>query len=400
MNKYALLRDDTLVSQMFNDKSILITGATGYLGSHTATVLADAGYDLVMVDNFVNSSRDMLPILKHLCTCCEEGFKASSQADEIPLRKGFDFVELDIRDKNKLDNLFAEREAQGRPIRAVVHFAGLKSPSESVKEPLRYWKHNLESTFVLLQTMAAHQCHCLVFSSTAAVYAPDVVCPISETSPIAPFNPYGRTKWAIECLLRDMVAANPRWRIVALRYFNPIGAHPSGCLGENPACTPDNLVPFMIQVAQGKRKSLTVFGNDWTTRDGTGVRDYIHVMDLAEGHSAALKAVLDHGMQAGKSLTAESSGFFDIYNLGTGQGTSVNELIARFEQVNGVSVSRHIGARRPGDVAESWADPSAAASGLDWRTAQSLDEALASAWNFAQNSKLNFSEGFHGYKHT
>jgi len=363
---------------MFKEKSVLITGAAGYLGSHTATVLAAAGYDLVMADNFVNSSRAVLPTLKQLCT----------PEVKKPLRHGFDFVELDIRNEKRMNDLFAERETQGRPIGAVVHFAGLKSPAESVKQPLCYWRHNLESTSVLLQTMAAHQCHCLVFSSTAAVYAHDSACPIPETTCIAPSNPYGRTKWAIECLLRDLVIANPRWRIVVLRYFNPIGAHPSGYMGESPTSVPDNLVPFMIQVAQGKRDSLTVFGNDWPTHDGTGVRDYIHVMDLAEGHRAALEAVLVPGAHRGISSAPQFPGALEIYNLGTGKGTSVRELVTRFEQVNGVSIPRHIGPRRHGDVAESWADPSAAALGLGWRTTRHLDEALASAWGFAQKSQF------------
>jgi len=374
---------------MFNDKSILITGAAGYLGSHTATVLASAGYDLVMVDNFVISSRAVLPFLKQLCSCGAEGPKIFGQEVKTPLQQGFDFVELDIRDGEKLNDLFSEREAQGRPIEAVVHFAGLKSPVESVKQPLRYWRHNLESTFVLLQTMAAHQCHCLVFSSTAAVYAPDAFCPILETSPIAPSNPYGCTKWAIERMLQDLVITNSRWRIVVLRYFNPIGAHPSGYMGERPTNIPDNLVPLMIQVAQGKRNSLTVFGNDWPTHDGTGVRDYIHVMDLAEGHRAALEAVLVPGAHRGISSAPQFPGALEIYNLGTGKGTSVRELVARFEQVNGVSIPCRVGTRRHGDVGESWADPSAAALGLSWRTTHHLDEALASAWSFAQKSQFN-----------
>ncbi len=337
---------------------LLITGGSGFIGSHTCLVLLNAGHDLLVLDNFSNSS----PIAIHKVAELAE-LDANAANERLRVQQG------DIRNKDCLETLFRDAAAQGRPIDAVIHFAGLKAVGESVREPLHYWDVNVCGSTSLLHTMNAHGCHTLVFSSSATLYGlPDLV-PIPESAKVQPINPYGHSKAAVERLLTDLFASAPNtWRIASLRYFNPVGAHQSGRIGEDPLGIPNNLFPFVSQVAIGKRKRLQVFGNDWPTPDGTGIRDYIHVMDLAEGHRAALDCLLAESPQ---QLTV---------NLGSGQGASVLDVVKAFEAASGRSVPYEIVARRPGDAAITVADPSTAAKRFDWRTKHSLTEICRDGW--------------------
>ena len=334
--------------------TILLTGATGYIGSHTWLALWEAGFEVLGLDSFVNSSPRVLDRLARI-------------AGRTPR-----FVEADVGDAAALDALF-NRER----IDAVVHFAALKAVGESVEQPLAYWRNNVAGLLTLAEAMGRSGCRSIVFSSSATVYGLPETLPMREDTRLAPMNPYGQTKLAGEMLLRDLGASDPRWSVGLLRYFNPVGAHPSGLIGEDPRGTPNNLMPFIAQVAVGRRQELNVFGGDWPTPDGTGMRDYIHVVDLAEGHVAALRHLL-----AGRgSITV---------NLGTGRGTSVLELVHAFERACGKPVPRRIVARRSGDIAAYWADPALAQEVLGWRAIRDLDAMCADTWRW---QSLN-PEGF------
>jgi UDP-glucose 4-epimerase len=324
---------------------VLVTGGAGYIGSHTCLELLEQGHTITVVDDLSNSSEESLRRVRELTG------------------KPVTFHQLDLCDKPGLETVFAEES-----IDAVIHFAGFKAVGESVQQPLRYYRNNLDSTLTLLEVMETHSVRKLVFSSSATVYGLTDKVPISEDAPLSATNPYGRTKLMIEDMLRDLAVAGA-WQICLLRYFNPVGAHPSGRIGEDPQGTPNNLLPFVSQVAVGKRQELNVYGNDYDTVDGTGVRDYIHVVDLARGHLAAL----DH-------LPAE--GGCEAYNLGTGEGASVLEVVSTFEKASGRSIPYVVRPRRPGDVAVSYADPSKAQRALEWVAELSLDQACADAWRW------------------
>jgi UDP-glucose 4-epimerase len=328
---------------------ILVTGGTGYIGSHACVALAQAGHDVLILDNLCNSRIEVLDRLATLCS------------------KRPDFIEGDVRDGTLLDHTFA-----AHPIDAVMHFAGLKAVGESVEKPLEYYDNNVAGTLQLLAAMRRTEVRTIVFSSSATVYGDPASLPICEDFPRSATNPYGRSKLIIEDILADLHAAEPGWRIARLRYFNPVGAHESGLIGENPRGTPNNLMPYIAQVASGQREYLNVWGNDWPTPDGTGVRDYIHVVDLAEGHVAAL----DHLKRQGELLTV---------NLGTGRGYSVLEMITAFSKASGSLVPYKVAPRRAGDIAACWADPSLAKELLGWQAQRGIEAMCADAWRWQQN---------------
>ncbi|KMN50876.1 UDP-galactose-4-epimerase [Chromobacterium violaceum] len=332
---------------------ILVTGGAGYIGSHTCVKLLEAGHELVVLDNLCNSKEQALRRVQALAG------------------KTLTFIHGDIRDEAALDAAFSH------PIEAVIHFAGLKAVGESVAKPLEYYENNVSGTLTLLRAMKRHGVNRLVFSSSATVYGNPASTPITEDFPLSATNPYGRSKLIVEDMLRDFSKAEPEWRIALLRYFNPIGAHESGDIGEDPNGIPNNLMPFITQVACGKQPYLKVFGNDYPTHDGTGVRDYIHVVDLAIGH---LKAVEALDKQPGL-LTA---------NLGTGKGYSVLDMVKTFERVNEVAVPHEIVARRPGDIAECWADPTAAERLLGWRAEKGLEEMCRDSWRWQSQNPVGF----------
>ena len=336
---------------------LLITGGAGFIGSHSCLVLLEAGHNLVVLDNFDNSSPESLKRVLELA--------GPSAAGRLRV------VEGDIRSAADLERAF-EAAPAGQPITAVVHFAGLKAVGESVREPLRYWDVNLCGSRQLLEAMQAHGCRSLVFSSSCTVYGLPKQTPISESAAIQPINPYGHSKAAVERLLADLAASEAGWRIARLRYFNPVGAHPSGRIGEDPRGIPNNLFPFVSQVAVGRRDCLQVFGGDWPTPDGSGIRDYIHVMDLAEGHRAALDVLL-----------AESPQLLSL-NLGSGQGHSVLEVVRAFELASGRSVPYTVVERRDGDAASTVADPRLATERLSWSTRRSLEEMCRDGWTWQQ----------------
>jgi UDP-glucose 4-epimerase len=332
---------------------ILITGGTGFIGSHTVVTLAEAGQPVVILDNLCNSNYKVLGRL--------------SKLDASPL----EFVQADIRDSATLDQLFARYDFAG-----VIHFAGLKAVGESVAQPLRYLENNVSGTINLLQAMDRANVRRVVFSSSATVYGDPVSVPIPETSALTATNPYGRTKLMCEDALRELHAADPRWSIAILRYFNPVGAHESGLLGEAPNGIPNNLMPYITQVALGQRDHLQIFGNDYDTPDGTGVRDYLHVSDLAAGHLAALRALNEP-----KLLTV---------NLGTGRGVSVQDMVDTFARVNEVPIPYKVVPRRPGDVAQCFADPRQARALLNWETQFNLDRMCADAWRWQSMNPQGF----------
>lgn len=334
---------------------ILVTGGAGYIGSHTALALLQAGHAVVVLDNLCNSSAESLKWVAQL-------------AGRAPA-----FVEGDIRDRAALDRLFAEHSVD-----AVLHFAGLKAVGESVAQPLRYYDNNVHGSQVLLQACADEGVFNVVFSSSATVYGEPAQMPISEACPVGqPTNPYGRSKLMVEDMLRDLAASDPRWRIAILRYFNPVGAHDSGLIGEDPNGIPNNLLPYITQVAVGKLPELAVFGDDYSTHDGTGVRDYIHVVDLAEGHLKALEAL-------------ETRTGAHVWNLGTGQGYSVLEMIRAFEAASVKSIPYRIAPRRPGDIATCYADPTKAERELGWRAHRGLDQMMQDAWRWQSMNPNGF----------
>ena len=332
---------------------LLITGGAGFIGSHTCVVLLEAGHSLVVLDNYSNGSPEALQ-------------RVASLVGPDGARR-LCVVEGDIRNPSDLERAFHAAPA-GAPVEAVVHFAGLKAVGDSVNDPLAYWDVNVGGSRSLLAAMQRQGCRTLVFSSSATLYGlPDQI-PIPETAPIQPINPYGHTKAAVERMLHDVAGGEPGWRIACLRYFNPVGAHPSGRIGEDPNGIPNNLFPFISQVAVGRREQLQVFGGDWPTPDGSGVRDYIHVMDLAEGHQAALEALLNAPPQ---QLTL---------NLGSGQGHSVLEVIHAFEAASGRDVPYAITNRRAGDAAITVADPKEAHRRLGWSCKRSLSDICRDGW--------------------
>ncbi len=342
---------------------LLITGGSGFIGSHTCVVLLEAGHELVVLDDFSNSSPLALERVQELAG------------------RSLQCIEGDVRDPALLEQLFADAACAGAPIEAVIHFAGLKAVGESVADPLRYWDVNVSGSRALLSAMDAHGCRTLVFSSSATLYGYPEAVPIPETAPIQPINPYGHSKAAVERMLEDLAASAPAaWRIACLRYFNPVGAHPSGRIGEDPNGIPNNLFPFVSQVAIGRRKRLSVFGGDWPTPDGSGVRDYIHVMDLAEGHRAALDGLL---AEAPQLLTL---------NLGSGVGASVLEVVQAFEAASGRSVPYEVVERRPGDAAITVADPSLAAERLGWHTQRSLADMCRDGWAWQSANPQGYQE--------
>ena len=340
--------------------TILVTGGAGYIGSHTCVELLDSGFEVVVIDNLSNSK-----------------IEAIRRVEKIT-DQSLSFHQADIADRAALDDIF-----QSRRIDAVIHFAGLKAVGESCQKPLSYYQNNISGTLVLLEAMAAHGVKKMVFSSSATVYGDPHTVPINEDFPLQATNPYGRTKLFIEEILRDASASDglnhseQPWQIAILRYFNPIGAHASGLIGEDPNGIPNNLMPFLSQVAIGKRPVLSVFGNDYPTHDGTGVRDYIHVVDLAQGHIKALEYLM---------AQSEDAGICDAINLGTGNGYSVLDMINTFSRETGQQVPYRITPRRPGDVAACYADPCMASEKLKWRAERDLAQMMIDTWRWQSNN--------------
>ena len=330
---------------------ILVTGGTGYIGSHTCVELLDAGYEVVVIDNLSNSKIEVVDKIREIT------------------KKDFNFYEGDCCDKIILTKIFNENK-----IDAVIHFAGYKAVGESVKLPLKYYRNNLDSTITLLEVMNEFNVKKIVFSSSATVYGKPKTLPIKEDFPLSTTNPYGTTKLMIEDILRDIYKSDNDWSIAILRYFNPIGAHKSGLIGENPNDIPNNLMPYIVKVANKELEILSVFGNDYDTHDGTGVRDYIHVVDLAKGHIKAIEKVL-------KDKTC------DAYNLGTGNGYSVLDIVNTFEKVNNIDVKYKIVDRRPGDIDACYADPSYAKQKLGWEAKLGIEEMCRDSYNFVKNFK-------------
>ena len=335
-------------------KTLLLTGGAGYIGSHTALTLLRQGYDVIVIDNLSNSSPESVRRISRLA-----GREAALYTD-------------DVRDREKLREIFTKHQ-----IDAVIHFAGYKAVGESVEQPLKYYQNNLDTTFALCETMPQFGVNKLIFSSSATVYGTSQNVPFQETEPTGCINPYGRTKLTNEEILTDFANANPGFAVTLLRYFNPVGADPSGEIGEDPRGIPNNLMPYITQVAVGRREKLYVFGNDYPTPDGTGVRDYIHVSDLAEGHAAAYKHIKPG---------------VNIYNLGSGTGHSVLEVVHTYEEANGVKIPYEITPRRPGDSAESYADPAKANRELHWKTEKTLTDICRDAHRW----QMRNPEGYGG----
>lgn len=338
-------------------QTILVTGGAGYIGSHTTLALLQAGFDVVVLDNLCNSSDQSLRRVAQL-------------AGREPV-----FVKGDIRDRKLLDHIFAQNS-----VHVVLHFAGLKAVGESVAQPLSYYNNNVGGTLTLCEAMASADVFNLVFSSSATVYGDPINVPITEEQQVGhATNPYGRSKFMVEQVLRDLASSDSRWRIALLRYFNPVGAHESGLIGEDPNGVPNNLVPFIAQVALGKLPQLVVFGNDYPTVDGTGVRDYIHVVDLAAGHLAAM-----HALQAYQGV--------NVWNLGTGKGYSVLQIIEAFESISGSTVSYRFAPRRPGDIATSFANPSKAVRDLGWSAQRDLHTMMRDTWLWQISNPNGYSK--------
>lgn len=338
-----------------DDMKILLTGGLGYIGSHTCVRLIEAGETPVILDSLVNSRIEVLDRIAAVT-----GVRPS-------------FVQADVRDRRRLDDILAQHRFD-----AVIHFAGLKAVGDSVRQPLLYYDNNVHGSNVLFGALHAAGVRTVVFSSSATVYDKTAPSPIAEHAPTRPYNPYGRTKLVIEEMLADLAQAGPDWSVTLLRYFNPVGAHSSGLLGEDPLGVPGNLMPYVAQVAVGRRERLTVFGADYATPDGTGVRDYLHVLDLAEGHVAALRAC--HGRTGTR-----------VYNLGTGRGTSVFEALRAFERASGRRIPYVVAGRREGDIASYWADPSRAARELGWRAQRGLEQMCADAWRWQSANPAGYA---------
>lgn len=329
---------------------ILVTGGAGFIGSHTCVELLNAGYDVVIADNFSNSKPE-----------------AVKRIEKITDKK-VKLYEADLLDRQAMEKIFDENK-----IDAVIHFAGLKAVGESVSIPLKYYHNNITGTLILCEVMAKHNVKKIVFSSSATVYGSPKTVPIKEDFPLSTTNPYGSTKLMIENILRDLYVSDNEWSIALLRYFNPIGAHESGLLGEDPNGIPNNLVPYIAQVALGRLEVLSVYGNDYPTPDGTGVRDYIHVVDLSKGHIKALEKVMD------------TTGV-DAYNLGTGTGYSVLDVVNAYQQASGVKINYKIAPRRPGDIAECYADPEKSKKELGWSAELDLKQMCLDSWNFTKKN--------------
>lgn len=337
---------------------ILVTGGAGFIGSHTLIELYKAGHEMVVVDNLCNAKEKSLERVSSLIN-----------GARIP------FYKIDIRDREGLSSVMEKYKFD-----ACIHFAGLKAVGESVAKPWEYYDNNISGTLVLLDVMRKHGCKNIIFSSSATVYGDPAQIPITEACPKGRCtNPYGKTKSMLEDIMIDMQVADPEWNIVLLRYFNPIGAHPSGMIGENPNGIPNNLMPYITQVAVGKRPELGVFGNDYNTHDGTGVRDYIHVVDLANGHVCALKAI-------------ERNCGLAIYNLGTGHGYSVLDIVNAFERVNGVKIPYQIKPRRAGDIATCYSNPAKAEKELGWKAQFGIDEMCRDSWNWQRNNPNGYED--------
>lgn len=330
--------------------AILVTGGTGYIGSHTSIELLNKGEEIVIVDNLSNSKIEMVDKIKELTG------------------KDFKFYKVDLLDRENLEKVFEENN-----ITEVIHFAGLKAVGESCEKPIEYYHNNITGTLVLVDLMRKYGCKKIVFSSSATVYGDPASVPIREDFPLSTTNPYGTTKLFIERILEDIYKSDNEWSVILLRYFNPIGAHESGEIGENPNGIPNNLLPYINFVAVGKLDHLNVFGNDYNTPDGTGVRDYIHVVDLALGH---LKAI-----DKARTMTG-----VEVYNLGTGKGYSVLDIVKTFERVNNIKVKYEIAPRRPGDIAECYADPSKAKEELGWEATRNLEQMCADGWRYTKNN--------------
>jgi len=336
--------------------TILVTGGAGFIGSHTCVELLDAGYEIVVLDNLKNSHETAINRIKEITG------------------KDFSFYPVDLLNREAVEAVFTENT-----IDAVIHFAGLKAVGESVSQPLRYYHNNITGTLILCEVMQKFGVKKMVFSSSATVYGMSNQVPFTEDMPLSATNPYGWTKVMIEQILRDVYAADNEWAISMLRYFNPVGAHPSGKIGEDPNGIPNNLMPFITQVAVGKLKELRVFGNDYPTKDGTGVRDYIHVVDLAKGHIKALEKILK-----GQGVSA--------YNLGTGTGYSVLDMVNAFEKATGQAVPYKIVDRRPGDIAASFADPSKAEKELNWKAEKTLEDMCRDAWRWQSQNPNGYNK--------
>ncbi|KAJ3018426.1 UNVERIFIED_CONTAM: hypothetical protein HDU68_011155 [Siphonaria sp. JEL0065] len=338
---------------------VLVTGGSGYIGSHTVLELLTAGFHVVVIDNMSNSSQESLLRVAQI-----------TQSPQITLYKA------DIRDEDALSEIFSNHK-----IASVIHFAGLKSVSESISQPLEYYSVNVTGTCVLLKTMKEFGCNKIVFSSSATVYGQPQFIPLTESHPLGPINPYGRSKLMAELVIRDFCAANSKFQGIVLRYFNPIGAHPSGLIGEDPSGIPNNLIPYVTQVMTGKLPHLNVFGTDYETKDGSGVRDFIHVVDLAQGHVAALKHLEEVG------------GGFRVYNMGTGNGYSVLEIVKAMEQVSGLSIKMELKGRRDGDAGEVVASPEKANAALKWSANRTIVDMCETSWRWQKGNP-------DGYSHT